>query len=616
MAKIEEVTIGDLKQGFVRYRPFIAVVAAIAALMIVLPGKGGGGPSTQASTTVGTAYGQDGAQVDAGGGSSTTVAGGNGSPGVSVPGAPAPSLGGGGAGGGAAAPKPGGGGGAAVGSAGGAAKGGMVANCDPATNRISIPARTAVACLPAFSGDNGGATYQGVTADTIKVAWFDGQTDAATEAVLSAAGANDSPEQVEAQIRDWIAFYEAHHQMYGRKVELSIVQGTGPSTDNAAARADALKIADMGVFAVLNAPNNTFVDELVARGVMCMCTVSQPIEAYQRWAPYVWTTLMASTQGYVHRAEYIGKRLANQNAQWAGSALFQNQPRKFGIMYYDTDDKAYKAGIDFFVTELRDKYGIEPAVVAEYHGYPETARSQEEARPLIQKFVQAGVSSIICVCDPFGPIFFTSEATRQAYLPEWIVTGSALTDTAFFARLYDQNQWSHAFGISYLTARMPEQLGESYRLLTWHFGREPSAPAGYGTIRGPIDLLYQGIHYAGPNLNPNTFRDGMFASPPSGEGTVTGVHQSFGEKGIWPWPDYIAFDDVTEVWWDPGANGEDELGNPGVGLYRYVDGGRRYLPGQHPASPPKAFDQAGTVTIYDTPPESDRWPEYPPPQHG
>src|SRR5207248_896273 len=28
-------------------------------------------------------------------------------------------------------------------------------------------------CVPTFVGDNGGATYQGVTKDTIKVIWFD-----------------------------------------------------------------------------------------------------------------------------------------------------------------------------------------------------------------------------------------------------------------------------------------------------------------------------------------------------------------------------------------------------------------------------------------------------------
>jgi len=612
MSKIDEITFGDVRVALLRYRPFIAVVACIALLMVVLPGRPGPGGGTQANAAGTTPYAQTGA-----GGDQTVVAG-DGTTvsttpdGVPVPTPGAPGVSGGTSSGGATT------GGTRAAATGAAAAQGMVDNCDPATGRIKVPTRHAPICVPKFSGDNGGSTYRGVTKDTIKVVFFRVQEDAATGAVLTAAGAADSPEQEEAQVQQWVEYYESHYQMYGRKVDMVVIDGSGPSTDAAAGRADAIKVADeLGAFAVIGAPNNTFVDEVVARGVMCMCTVSQPIENYLRWAPYVWTTLLASTQGYLHRAEYIGKRLTGQKAQWAGDVLFQQQDRKFGIIYYDTDDKSYRPGIEFFVKELKDKYGVNPAVVAEYHGYPETARSQEEARPLIQKLVQAGITSVICVCDPFGPIFFTSEATRQAYRPEWIITGSALTDTSFFARLYDPLQWQHAFGISYLTARLPEELSESYRLIKWQFGTEPAAPAGYGVIRGGIDLLYWGLHLAGPNLNPESFKAGMFASPPSGEGSLTSVQQSFGPAGeIWPWDDYVSFDDVTEIWWDTQASGEDELGNGGSGLYRYVDMGKRYLPGQHPTSPPKAFDPANTVTIYDQVPEADRWPEYPSPAGG
>jgi hypothetical protein len=607
MAKLDEVTLGDLRKSFVRYRPFIGVVVAIAALMIVLPGKttGGGGRETAAA---GTAYGQEANKnggVAAGGGNATgnsvvTAADG------STPGGGSASSGGGSA---AIGGSSGGGGSTKVSAQG------MVDNCDPNTGRIKVPTRFAPICIPKFAGDNGGSTHRGITKDKITVVYFFVAEDAATDAVLTAANANDSDEQIEAGVRDWMKYYESHYQMYGRKVDVKFVHASGGATDAAAGRADAIKIADeIGAFAVWNASNNTMVDELVARDVMCFCTVSQPIESYLKWAPYVWTTLLASTQGYMHRAEYIGKRLANQKAQWAGDPIFQQQTRKFGVIYYDTDDKSYKAGVDFFIQHLKDQYNVTPAVVAEYHGYPDTARSQEEARPLVQKLVQAGITSVVCVCDPFGPIFFTQEATRQAYQPEWIITGSALTDTSFFARLYDPTQWRHAFGISYLTARLPEEQSESYRLLQWQFGREPSAPASYGVIRGPIDIFYNGVHLAGPNLKPETFRDGMFAQPAAGENSLTAVQQSYGEKGLWPWPDYIAFDDVTEVWWDPGAQGEDELGSNGTGLYRYVDMGKRYLPTQHPASPPKAFDPNNTVTIYEKVPPQDQWPDYPPPR--
>ncbi|HXW39037.1 MAG TPA: hypothetical protein VEJ44_05030, partial [Acidimicrobiales bacterium] len=57
----------------------------------------------------------------------------------------------------------------------------------------------------------------------------------------------------------------------------------------------------------------------------------------------------------------------------------------------------------------------------------------------------------------------------------------------------------------------------------------------------------------------------------------------------------------------------DELGRVGKGLYEYVDGGKRYLPGQWPVEPTKAFQTAGAVAIYTTPPPSERVPNYPSP---
>ena len=58
--------------------------------------------------------------------------------------------------------------------------------------------------------------------------------------------------------------------------------------------------------------------------------------------------------------------------------------------------------------------------------------------------------------------------------------------------------------------------------------------------------------------------------------------------------------------------GPDETGSDGQGMYRYVDGGKRYRTGQWPQRNPKAFDNAGTVVIYnDVPPKRKRTPTYP-----
>ena len=118
--------------------------------------------------------------------------------------------------------------------------------------------------------------------------------------------------------------------------------------------------------------------------------------------------------------------------------------------------------------------------------------------------------------DPIMPIYLTKAATDQDYFPEWIITGTVLTDTTVFGRQYDQEQWAHAFGVSSLGARVPQDQGEAWRLHRWFYDEDPVAKKLVAVINEPLRILMLGIHMAGPDLTPETFRDGLFAYPPSG----------------------------------------------------------------------------------------------------
>ncbi len=484
----------------------------------------------------------------------------------------------------------------------------LVANCDQSLGRIAVPSHGAPPCVSKYTGTNGGATHQGVTKDKIKVAVYRPQDNPAADAILKAAGADDSEEEIRQQVREWVQYYEAHYNTWGRKVELHFVDATGAQTDDAAAKSDAIKVAtQIKAFVSWGSPNNTYVNEVVARGVMCMCTVELPNALYQKWAPHVWSTLQSVDQTFQLLTEYIVKRLAGKKAQWAGDPAFQQKERVFGLLQYDTRDFAYKSAALYLERELR-KHGIK-LVISYFNGYPDLAANQEQARPVIQRMKEAGVTSLICTCDPFAPIFFTQEATRQLYRPEWINTGSALTDTTFFARTYDQDQQAHNFGLGQLVSRLTEKLSDNYRVYRWHFGKEPTARAGYGVIRAPINIFYRGVHMAGGNLTPKAFEAGLFNHPLFGKNMKTVPSISFG-RTVWPFNDYTEFDDVTELWWDRDARGEDEIGNDGVGMFRYVDGGRRYIPGQWPTSNPRVFDPAGTALIHQKYPPGEEPPQY------
>src|SRR5439155_155692 len=64
--------------------------------------------------------------------------------------------------------------------------------CDPATGRLKIPTLYAAPCVPPFSGDNGGATYNGVTAQTITVAVPESNNQAQASALRAAANSTDT----------------------------------------------------------------------------------------------------------------------------------------------------------------------------------------------------------------------------------------------------------------------------------------------------------------------------------------------------------------------------------------------------------------------------------------
>jgi hypothetical protein len=121
-----------------------------------------------------------------------------------------------------------------------------------------------------------------------------------------------------------------------------------------------------------------------------------------------------------------------------------------------------------------------------------------------------------------------------------------------------------------------------------------------------------GIHMAGPNLTPATFRDGMFNYPPSGGGPTT-PQISFGEHGYFAAPDYMGVDDATEIWWNAELSGRDEQGKDGQGMWTYAQRGQRYLPTEMPVAPPDVFTEKDAMTVFE--PEM-LTPEDVPPDYG
>lgn len=486
------------------------------------------------------------------------------------------------------------------------------ANCDPTTGRIRYPSVYAPPCVPEVSGSNGGATSQGVTATTIKVIWYKAPPGDITSAI---SGQLDSDAAVSASVKAYITMFEKTFQTYGRTIELIPFTGSGVGNDETAGRADAVKVAtQIKAFASIGGPTQTDVyeNELARRGVLCIaCGLSVPNATFAADAPHMWGNLSTPEQYLENVGIFLTRQLNGKPAKWAGDAKFRARKRSFGIVHYEQDPPVF-SGVSKVFTKLGIQNGWKAKENITY--LLDLPKLPEISAGIIAKLKAAGVTTVVFLGDPITPIYLTKAATEQKYYPEWIITGTVLTDTAALARNYDQKQWAHAFGVSTLAVGSPHDESDAYRLYHWFYGEWPEANKTAAVFYPNLLQLFQGIHMAGPDLTPQTFAGGMFRLPPTG-GEPGAPQISYGNPKLFRFAkdDYTAVDDSTLIWWDPEAKGSDEQGKQGVGMYRYVEGGKRYLPGKMPADLQPFFVVAGSITAFDTRPPELMTPDYPPP---
>jgi hypothetical protein len=483
--------------------------------------------------------------------------------------------------------------------------------CDPVTGRVKIPSAYAPPCVAARAGVEGGATYQGVTADEIVVVAYEAADD---DLAASLQDQSDTPEAARETRNRIIELMASTYETWGREIRVVPLKGSG--SDETSARADAVKVAEeIKAFASIGGPGqeSAYAEELARRKVLCIgCGLALPDAKFQEYAPYLWGNSQPPEQYLLNLGDFIIERLLGQKAEFAGDEETRAKERVFGVVHFEQDPPVF-SGVQDMVDSEGGARGYEAATTLTYQLV--IADLPEKARVIVARLKEAGVTSVVFLGDPVMPIYLTKAATDQDYFPEWIITGTVLTDTTVFGRLYDQRQWAHAFGISGLPARLPQKQGEAWRLHEWYYGREPDAKNTIAVINEPIRLFMLGVHMAGPNLTPETFRDGMFNYPPTG-GTPTAPRLSFGDQGVFANPDYNAVDDMQVIWWDVDATGLDEQGAEGTGMMRYADGGKRYLPGEMPTLPANVFDEEGSVLGYDEVPPDIAPPDYPSPGPG
>jgi hypothetical protein len=480
-------------------------------------------------------------------------------------------------------------------------------NCDPQTKRVKIVYAYLPPCVAPFAkgADNGGSTMPGVTKRTIKVVVYTGiPADQAPESAsamgmgqLATNFSTGLPGTIEDAIHDTTAAVGHPLETWGRTIEYQYLTRTG--TDEAAQRADAVTATARKPFAVLDlASAEVFCSEVAARKVVAICTTGTN-EAMDAQQPYRYSTFIDYWANVIGVAELIGKGLKGKPAKWAGDPAIQKETRKFGVVYQNgqtgIDDDLWKRSLA--------KYGA-PKLAVELPYDPGTddilgnsALSQEQAPVMIGKLKDAGVTTVALFTDITMTGSLMTAANAQDYHPEWLETGFLFQDIAAVARLFNKDQWAHAFGLGTLNVPVKGRAAGD-PVLAWYWG--PENYSYNAAVLGEVVVLTFGIHLAGPRLTPDTFRTAVFGVGAQNGALADDPSQLMLARGKAPgipYTEYLFGGDHPLIWWSneasPTPATSTATAQPGASMY--VDDGKRYLQGKLPKGEPKFFDTSASV---------------------
>ncbi|MEX0874159.1 MAG: hypothetical protein WD646_05510 [Actinomycetota bacterium] len=393
----------------------------------------------------------------------------------------------------------------------GVARSGVV--CKPGVRQVPW-SRYSPLCTARFTGDNGRATAPGVTKDTITLSYRRANT-AQQQAIAAIAG--DATPSDDPYIRDlntFAALFNSQFETYGRRVVIKPYQGQGDflqedlGQGQERAQADAVRARELGAFADITFPSATslfYSQALHDEKIISWGFPFGPQSWYEGNSPYQYNWFLDGTKWSKWAANVVCRRMKGLTANFAGDPALRSKKRVFGLI--SVEFPTWLQSADQIQSRLSSQCGVK---IARRASYPEDIGAfQQNASNMAAQMRDAGVTTVICFCDPLMPIFITKAATEQEFRPEWFFQNQFDPIT----QNNDQSQMRHA--ISTGPAVLPEVQSEAYKV--HQIVRPGAKPAQIYYQASYLALLhvFSAIQAAGPDLNPRTFQSGMFSLPDS-----------------------------------------------------------------------------------------------------
>ena len=487
----------------VRYAP---VAAAAAALVLVVTLT----PSTSPPATDASLGPQDGAGAPLDGSTGTTAPGR-----TATPAAGGPVT---------AGSEPAGSG--TTGTAGGAGAGTTGTVTQPVTTRgVS---RAGVACRPgakqvpwtvyappcvaAYNGANGGATSYGVTGTTITLSYRLGNsTSDAAIAAATGAAAPPSDAAYLADLNTYAAFFNKQFELYGRKVVIKSFQGKGDYIQEDQgqgadrAQADAATARSLKAFGDVTFQlrgSNPYWSSLAQQRVVAWGPLGFPDSYYQRHSPYWWSITPSGTGVGSWMGNLACQRMTGMKAIFAPDQALAAKQRSFGLIHPDNPEYAAIADV------IKGIMGRCAAKVTREATYSiNVAQFQTQSQSIVAQMQAAGVTTVLCYCDPVVPIFLGNSAQSQNYYPEWVQPywGDGQAQQPYGGK------WR---GLMTDGAAWPDdQHNEAYRVFKLASGGKEPGELYYAAAYGTLLQVFLGLQVAGPTLTPVNLARGSLALP-------------------------------------------------------------------------------------------------------
>ena len=468
-------------------------------------------------------------------------------------------------------------------------------------------------CVPGTPGaaypNNNGATWRGVTSNTIEVVNYVADYGAEVDQILKAQGLYYTANEAKVWNNAYADFINSHYNLWGRKVHVDTVEGTCrtvPPDNNCL-------IPEMDRIVSTYKPYAVFWETTVCS--QCFAELSRlhvvnfggggfSDKFHNANAPYSYDGGESATQIQLQFASWWCAQMAGKKAAFAGTENstenLRGMTRQLGVV--STNDPDNEATVkDVLYPAL--KRGCNQSVNGHEYFYAQdinTAAQQSATQASKMNTPTNPATSVVCFCDPVAPQFGLGAYKADNYWPESILADDQTMDFDSNGQTYSNSKdngdtvacpnggncpYDSTIGLS---SNDPQTApANTAAVKIWNFQTHkkplPIAAATLQIVWTDYSMFASLLENAGPLLTPSRMQA---AAPDLGMrgGGATNMPLRGFRPGSWSWTK-----DVRVVYWDK-AKTSPYNGQPGT--YVQIEGSRFDMSFPSVAQPPAPAPEA------------------------